>query len=1078
MSHRTNQRPGPCATCKSAVAADAGTLLGPPWKVVCQACLPFPSLAATPIRITLTGERIHVEPVGRLGNERWSSYKAVIDRHGVRSRKVGTIWQNYGDVGVAGDLIKALSDAGFSLEVGEDVRAAVAAAGAVATVDVEAASERLVAVDAELARRGKALYPFQREGVAWLAGRAAALLGDDMGCIDGEALVTIQRAGASRKMTLARLHHKFNGGWSHGKCWDLGIPSFVKSLCGDELRLHRIERVLDKGVKPVVKLVLASGKALRMTNDHEVARQGGAWSRADLLQAGDVVLTNGRMVGAANPNWKGGKALDKDGYVRVSGHREHPRANQHGQVLEHHLVMESHLGRLLAEGEEVHHKNTVKNDNRLDNLELMTKEQHMRLHGGERGYLHMDGGTAGTGGAIRFVPVEDRVVSVAPDGEAHVYDIVCADPHRNFVANGIVVHNCGKTIQTLAAAPAGAPILVISPAIAKGVWAREAAAWRPDLRVTMVSGRGKFRWPTTNEMLIINFDILPATDVKVPRDQQPGDECASCERLATDHSSLDASWGRCKTFVREKDDTFKLEPAEFLKGCPAGLVVIIDEAHSCKNPKAQRTVRVTALAQAARDSGGRSWLLTATPLLNSPPELWTVLKVGGLHKDAFANNWGGFARGMGGVLDTITVHGGKQQKVWKWGGTPTPMIAGALKRVMLRRMKADVLGQLPPKTYKQVDVELAGRELQHQMDMAWEAIEDELDEVIDGKAPTSIPFSEISALRARIATAKIPALLELVEEYEDAEEPVVVFSAHRAPVEELGKREGWAMILGGTLPAERTRIENDFQAGKLKGIACTIKAGGVAITLTRAAQEIFVDKEWTPALNAQAEDRCYRIGQERPVMVTELVAAHPLDQQVAKLLGEKQALIGASVEKARMGAGEVKANAAQVAASALASLDGQADKIRAAQLAAAERDATLAALLVRLAADDAAALAREAAEALPLTREQRFERTVERAARKQRELDGAASPRAARTAVEEWAAAGIQSLAAMDADFAMEDNGEGFSKDCVGIGHALARALGADYGLTDRAWDVCVAVCIRFRGQIGAPPVAQEEQAA
>lgn len=818
MSHRTNQRPGPCATCKSAVAADAGTLLGPPWKVVCQACLPFPSLAATPIRITLTGERIHVEPVGRLGNERWSSYKAVIDRHGVRSRKVGTVWQNYGDVGVAGDLIKALSDAGFALEVGEDVRSAVAAAGAVATVDVEAASERLVAVDAELARRGKALYSYQRDGVGWLAARTAALLGDDMGL--------------------------------------------------------------------------------------------------------------------------------------------------------------------------------------------------------------------------------------------------------------------GKTIQTLAAAPAGAPILVISPAIAKGVWAREAAAWRPDLRVTMVSGRGKFRWPTTNEMLIINFDILPATDVKVPRDQQPGDKCASCERLATDHSSLDASWGRCKTFVREKDDTFKLEPAEFLKGCPAGLVVIIDEAHSCKNPKAQRTVRVTALAQAARDSGGRSWLLTATPLLNSPPELWTVLKVGGLHKDAFANNWGGFARGMGGVLDTITVHGGKQQKVWKWGGTPTPMIAGALKRVMLRRMKADVLGQLPPKTYKQVDVELADRELQHQMDMAWAAIEDELDEVIDGKAPTSIPFSEISALRARIATAKIPALLELVEEYEDAEEPVVVFSAHRAPVEELGKRDGWAMILGGTLPAERTRIENDFQAGKLKGIACTIKAGGVAITLTRAAQEIFVDKEWTPALNAQAEDRCYRIGQERPVMVTELVAAHPLDQQVAKLLGEKQALIGASVEKARMGAGEVKANAAQVAASALASLDGQADKIRAAQLAAAERDATLAALLVRLAADDAAALAREAAEALPLTREQRFERTVERAARKQRELDGAAAPRAARTAIEEWAAAGIQILAAMDADFAMEDNGEGFSKDCVGIGHALARALGADYGLTDRAWDVCVAVCIRFRGQIGAPPVAQEEQAA
>jgi hypothetical protein len=1077
MSHRTNQRPAPCATCKTAIAADAGTLLGPPWKVVCQACLPFPSLAATPIRITRTGDRIHVEAVGRLGNERWGAYKAIIDRHGVRARKVGTIWQNYADVSVAGDLIKALSDAGFALEVADDVRTAVVAAGEVATVDVEAANERLVAVDAELARRGKALYPFQREGVAWLAARGSALLGDDMGCIDGMAVVTIQRAGASRKMTLAKLHHKFNGGWSRGRCWDTGIPAFVKSLCGAELRLHRIERVLDQGVKPVVKLMLASGKSLRMTPDHEVARPDGAWMRCDALRAGDVVLTNGRMVGAANPNWKGGKALDKDGYVRVSCHRDHPRANRHGQVLEHHLVMEAHLGRLLADGEEVHHKNTIKNDNRLDNLELLTKAEHMRLHGGERGYLHMDGGTAGTGGAIRFVPVEDRVVSVVTDGEGHVYDIVCADPHRNFVANGIVVHNCGKTIQTLAAAPAGAPILVIGPAVAKGVWAREAAAWRPDLRASTISGRGKFRWPTVNEMLVINYDILPAVTVKTPRSPEAADECDRCGGRYADHSKGGIA-GRCLVFAPKKEDTFTETPAAFLADCPAGLVVIVDEAHSCKNPKALRTLRVSAFTKAARESGGRNYLLTATPLLNSPPELWTVLKVAGLEKDAFGGNWGGFARGMGGVLDTITVQGGRQQKVWKWGGTPTPMIAGALKRVMLRRMKTDVLGQLPPKTRRQVDVELADKGLQRDMDEAWIELEDELDDVMEGKKSPSIPFDQISALRARIAKAKIPALLELVESYEDAEEPLVVFSAHRAPVEELAGRPGWAVILGGTSPDERTRIENAFQAGKLKGVACTIKAGGVAITLTRAAHEIFVDKEWTPALNAQAEDRCYRIGQDRPVLVTELVAAHPLDQQVAKLLGEKQALIGASVEKARMGAGEVKANAAQVAGAALAALDGQADKIRAAQLAAAERDATLAALLVRLAADDAAALAREAAEAVPLTREQRFERTVERAARKQRELDGASESRGPRTAVEAWAAGGIVYLATQDADFAQEENGVGFSKDCVGIGHALARIVCSKGGLTDRAWEVCVAVCIRFKGQIGAPPAVREEQAA
>ena len=73
--------------------------------------------------------------------------------------------------------------------------------------------------------------------------------------------------------------------------------------------------------------------------------------------------------GNLSPKWKGGKSIEKNGYVRVSGHQSHPKARQ-GQVAEHILVMEKSLDRYLLVGESVHHKNGVRSDNRLENLEL------------------------------------------------------------------------------------------------------------------------------------------------------------------------------------------------------------------------------------------------------------------------------------------------------------------------------------------------------------------------------------------------------------------------------------------------------------------------------------------------------------------------------------------------------------------------------------------------------------------------------------------------------------------------------------------------------------------------------------
>lgn len=85
--------------------------------------------------------------------------------------------------------------------------------------------------------------------------------------------------------------------------------------------------------------------------------------------------------GPANPNWKGGRVPQVSGYVYAHA-PSHPHATHDGYVMEHRLVMEAHLGRFLDPVEEVHHVNEVKNDNRLENLELMADAAaHRRRHG-------------------------------------------------------------------------------------------------------------------------------------------------------------------------------------------------------------------------------------------------------------------------------------------------------------------------------------------------------------------------------------------------------------------------------------------------------------------------------------------------------------------------------------------------------------------------------------------------------------------------------------------------------------------------------------------------------------------------
>ena len=304
-----------------------------------------------------------------------------------------------------------------------------------------------------------------------------------------------------------------------------------------------------------------------------------------------------------------------------------------------------------------------------------------------------------------------------------------------------------------------------------------------------------------------------------------------------------------------------------------GTTIVFDEAHYLKNNRSLRTQKARAVAKTAT----RCWLLTGTPLLNSPGELWNLLQVGHMSRTAFGS-WNNFVR---------LFQGYKGQWGMEWG-EPTLEASEGLYRVCLRRRKVDVLTDLPAKHYRQHSIRLKRGAIRK---VDW-------DPMTFGTNDWSMPkLEKFSELYARISTAKIPAMLEIVEQHELNETPLVVFSQHRAPIDALHGRPGWMTITGDTPDLKRADAVFRFQAGKLLGLACTIPAASVGITLTHASNMLFVSRSFTPAINLQAEDRICRIGQISACQYTSIVSDHPLDARIEDVLAYKQDIVDSVIER-------------------------------------------------------------------------------------------------------------------------------------------------------------------------------------
>jgi SNF2 family DNA or RNA helicase len=421
----------------------------------------------------------------------------------------------------------------------------------------------------------------------------------------------------------------------------------------------------------------------------------------------------------------------------------------------------------------------------------------------------------------------------------------------------------GKTVQTLVALPKKPKVICVCPANVKYNWEDEANKWRPDLKVTVLSGRGSFQLPEAGEIVVVNYDILPQWLLPIKKGKGPA---VTIEQRAV----------------------------------LAETILVADEAQLVKKYKSARAKKINSLSRLCK----RVWFLTGTPLENKPPDLFGVVTAGNMNPfggwDRFVGLFNGISNGYG--------------IIW---GMPKPEVPERMKRIMLRRMRPEVMKDLPPKTYQNITINNLDKGLQKRLDeLLIEAVK--MDWLSRGEDPNSKEFTRLkrnlnlladtmkglpdfdmfSEIRAILAEARIPAMLEIVETYEESETPLVVFSAHKKPVEELGKRDGWAFIHGNT-PAKRRRdLVKSFQSGELKGLALTIKAGGIGITLTRASHALFVDLDWIPGANIQAEDRLDRIGQTADKVLIKIMRSnHPLDKHVQALIVRKMETMRKALEE-------------------------------------------------------------------------------------------------------------------------------------------------------------------------------------
>ncbi len=317
--------------------------------------------------------------------------------------------------------------------------------------------------------------------------------------------------------------------------------------------------------------------------------------------------------------------------------------------------------------------------------------------------------------------------------------------------------------------------------------------------------------------------------------------------------------------------------------------VVADEAQYIKNPRAQVSRAIRCIPAGARIA------LTGTPIENRLAELWSI-----------------FDFAVPGLLGGRTEFAKRFESPVEGGDAEAAQALRALTGpFMLRRVKEDVLADLPEKTESTVYVELGPEQK-----MLYLASQDRLARQVQNRGNERFReeklqvLAELTKLRQICCdprlhfedyagpSAKLEACAELVAAAIEGSHQVLVFSQFAemlALIEGALKTRGIACerLVGATSREERARMVERFQAGEVPVLLVSLKAGGVGLNLTAADTVIHYDPWWNVAARDQATDRAHRIGQKRAVNVIDLVARDTVEERIQKMQGRKRELVDA-----------------------------------------------------------------------------------------------------------------------------------------------------------------------------------------
>jgi SNF2 family DNA or RNA helicase len=408
----------------------------------------------------------------------------------------------------------------------------------------------------------------------------------------------------------------------------------------------------------------------------------------------------------------------------------------------------------------------------------------------------------------------------------------------------------GKTVQLIALHLHRRPLgvgstLVVCPTTLLGTWQRELARFAPQTPVRRFHGGSR------------HLDDLAADEVVL----------TTYGVVRRDHGELaQVTWG----------------------------LVVADEAQHAKNPLARTARALRSIPAPARVA------LTGTPVENRLSELWAIL------------DW--TTPGILGPLDRFRHRLAVPIERYR-DPDATARLARLTKPFLLRRRKSDpgIAPELPPKTESDVVVALTTEQA-----TLYKSVVDEVMEEIKGSegiARRGLVLALLTALKQVCnhpaqylhesgplpsRSGKLAALDELLDVILAEGDSVLVFSQYvemcRLLEAHLSARGIRTLFLHGGLGARtRERHVAAFQTGAAPVFLLSLKAGGVGLTLTRATHVIHYDRWWNPAVEDQATDRAYRIGQDRPVQVHRLVTEGTLEDRIATLLAAKRELADAVV---------------------------------------------------------------------------------------------------------------------------------------------------------------------------------------